>query len=564
MRLIYKGIFIMKHAHLVQKLAIFLLFFSTIIICVDEIKPPKLTVIIVVDQFGYHYIPKLYPHLQYGLKTLLDKGIVYENTYLPHGIPATGTGHTGFSTGTYAKDHGIVANAWIDQSGKKMACDDDTAERAAVFGPNGFYDYGKSAHKIMVNGISDQFALTSQPNKPHLAFGLSLKSRAAISTAGQLGKALWFDNATASFTSSKAYYDKIPQWVMDFSHKQREQLDNFTWQLMYPETSEAYNFHNTRNYTYANNSYSLINKPISITAKDTDGKKRDSFSTSPQANKLILDLALTCIDTQSTENPDTNMLVWACVSSLDKLGHTYGTESIETLDMIYHLDKQLQDFMEHITAKFDKRDVLFALTADHGSGQIVELMRERGLDGARRISLDELTESLNEHIKKNHGIDNCVLKIKQPHCYLDMKMFGTLDATLQEKILQDLKGVLLQQAGIKQVWTYDELHSSSFNPNQIEDYFKQQLFKGRSGQLIIQTYPYVIITHLPTGLSHKTPYEYNTHIPLILYQPGQIEGKKIYQKVWGLQLANTLAEILRIQKPSASTFDALPGIFSTP
>ena len=77
----------------------------------------------------------------------------------------------------------------------------------------------------------------------------------------------------------------------------------------------------------------------------------------------------------------------------------------------------------------------------------------------------------------------------------------------------------------------------------------------------MQTYPYVIITNFPTGLSHKTPYEYDTHIPLILYQAGQIEGKKIYQKVWGLQLANTLAQILRVQKPSASTFDALPGIF---
>ncbi len=550
---------VMKHINCMYAFAVFILFFG--IIPIDaEIKPPKLTVIIVVDQFGYHYIPKLYPHLQYGLKTLVDKGIVYENTYLPHGMPATGTGHTGFNTGTYAKDHGIIANGWITPSGEKVACDDDTAERAAVFSASGFYPYGKSARNIMVNGISDQFMLASQPNKPHLVFGLSYKSRAAICTAGQLGKAFWFDKESGLFTSSKAYYDKLPQWIIEFSQKQQPFVKNCAWQLMYPETSEAYNFYHIRNYTYANRPYSSINTLTCVT-NDTVDKKRDCFSTSPHANKFIFDLAFSCIDTQSTESPNSNMLVWVCVSSLDKLGHTYGTEALEAIDMIYHLDKQLQDFMEQIATKFDKKDVLFGLTADHGSGQIVELMHDRGLDSARRISASDLLRSLNQYLKKTHDVDNCVLKIKQPHCHLNMKVFDTLDRALQEKIMQSIKTFLLQQPGIKQAWTYDELYTLSFDPNQLEDYFKQQLFKGRSGQLIMQTYPYVIITDFPKGLSHKTPYEYDTHIPLILYQAGQIEGKKIYQKVWGLQLANTLAQILRVQKPSASTFDALPGIF---
>lgn len=546
----------MKH-----KLSIAMLFFGIFTIHAQEIIPPKLTVIMVIDQFGYHYISKLYPHLQYGLKTLLDKGIVYENTYLPHGMPATGTGHTGFNTGTYAKDHGIIANGWINPAGEKIACDDDTAERAAVFGPNGMYDYGKSARNIMVNGISDQFVLASQPNNPHLAFGVSYKSRAAICTAGQLGKAFWFDNKSGLCTSSKAYYDKLPQWLVEFSTKHRPYVTNCAWQLMYPETSEAYNFYNIRNYTYANRPFSSINTLTCVNPNDTIDKKRDCFSTSPHANKLIFDLAFSCIDTHATENPNNNMLIWVCASSLDKLGHTYGTDAIETLDMIYQLDKQIQDFMEQITAKFNKKDVLFALTADHGSGPIVEMMHDRGLDGARRIISSELKELLNQKIKASYNIDNCVLKIMQPHIHLNLPIFTALEPIMQKKIIKDLKRTLLQQSGIKQVWTYDELHNSSFNQNDLENYFKQQLFKGRSGQLIVQTYPYVIITNYPTGLNHKTPYEYDTHIPLVLYQPGQFEGKKIYQKVWGLQLANTLAQILRVQKPSASTFDALPGIF---
>ena len=214
----------MKHRNCMQKLVILILL-SGITSLNAKIEPPKLTVIIVVDQLGYHYIPKLYPHLQYGLKILLDKGIVYENTYLPHGMPATGTGHTGFNTGTYAKDHGIIGNGWTMPSGEKVACDDDTAERAAVFAPNGFYPYGKSARNMMVNGISDQFMLASEPKNPRLAFGLSYKSRAAICTAGQLGKAFWFDKESVLFTSSKAYYDKLPQWIIEFSQKQQASIN---------------------------------------------------------------------------------------------------------------------------------------------------------------------------------------------------------------------------------------------------------------------------------------------------------------------------------------------------
>jgi len=120
---------------------------------------------------------------------------------------------------------------------------------------------------------------------------------------------------------------------------------------------------------------------------------------------------------------------------------------------------------------------------------------------------------------------------------------------------------LHQQPGIKQVWTYDELHRTCFLAQEVEDYFKKQLFLGRSGSLIIQVYPYVYITPAAKGADHVSPYNYDTHIPLMLYQQGQFEQKRIIERVWILQLANTLAQILTIPKPSASTFDVLPKLF---
>ncbi len=118
----------------------------------------------------------------------------------------------------------------------------------------------------------------------------------------------------------------------------------------------------------------------------------------------------------------------------------------------------------------------------------------------------------------------------------------------------------MQQPGIKSVWTYDQLLNSNPLPTDHMYFFKRQLYPGRSGQIIIQTQPYVQLTDNSTGTSHCTPYEYDTHVPLMFYQRNVFEERVIEQKVWTLQLANTLAYLLGTNKPSASTMDVLPGI----
>jgi predicted AlkP superfamily pyrophosphatase or phosphodiesterase len=94
---------------------------------------PRLTVILVIDQLPYHIVEQLRPNLSGGLKYLLRHGINYSHAYMPHALPATATGHAALNTGTFAKDHGIVANAWYDAQGNKIAADDDFSENAYVF-----------------------------------------------------------------------------------------------------------------------------------------------------------------------------------------------------------------------------------------------------------------------------------------------------------------------------------------------------------------------------------------------------------------------------------------------
>ena len=82
-------------------------------------KIPQLTVIFVLDQFAYGYIPKLGKHFKHGLKELLTKGINYTQAYHAHGIPETTPGHHALSTGCMPKIHGAVLNQWVREDYKK-------------------------------------------------------------------------------------------------------------------------------------------------------------------------------------------------------------------------------------------------------------------------------------------------------------------------------------------------------------------------------------------------------------------------------------------------------------
>ncbi len=86
---------------------------------------------------------------------------------------------------------------------------------------------------------------------------------------------------------------------------------------------------------------------------------------------------------------------------------------------------------------------------------------------------------------------------------------------------------------------------------------------GEKGQLIIQTEPYCFLTEYSSGATHETPYNYDTHVPLIFYQSGSIERAQIYDRVTSLQCAPTIAHILGIPKPSACTAPLLPAIAPT-
>jgi len=51
------------------------------------------------------------------------------------------------------------------------------------------------------------------------------------------------------------------------------------------------------------------------------------------------------------------MLLWLSLSTLDLVGHFYGPDSMEAIDTLYHVDRQIKDLMKFIAKKIDKKIV---------------------------------------------------------------------------------------------------------------------------------------------------------------------------------------------------------------
>lgn len=518
---------------------------------------PRLTLAIVVDQLSYQKLMSLRPYLKGGLHDILQYGVVYHNAYQPHGMPATSVGHTALSTGTYAKSHGICGNGWYNDEGIKINCDEDTAENAAVFSPTGMHDYGKSAHNLLVDTITDQFMLAAPSHAQHTAYSISLKSRSAICTAGRLGKPLWFDDQTGWFTSSKAYFDKLPHWLIRFNKKKDLQnLKSITWHRAFENRDYPYRMFNKNV-----DEIGLFGKTIPI--DHTKKNPYHHFLQTPTANNLVFELARICVDEHLSKNPDDKMLLWICPSALDKAGHEFGQDSVQVTDLIYHLDKEIFRFYNYVTKHIRKKDVLVVVTADHGSGYEPEKMAAKGMTLAHRVISSTIKHGLNEAAYKQSGYTNLITGIKAPNIFFNMKKLDNLSSEKRKKTLEACKQYLLEQPGIKHAWTYDELQTTLFDNDALALYYKHQAYPGRFGQIIAQPAPYSFITPHTTGTSHKSPYDYDTHIPLIIYQPGSHEGRNYYEKVLSVQCAPTLAYLLNIPRPSASTAPTLPGITPT-
>ena len=110
-------------------------------------------------------------------------------------------------------------------------------------------------------------------------------------------------------------------------------------------------------------------------------KYHEALANSPFGNDLLLEFAKACVDAEALGTRDVPDLLVVSFSSNDLIGHTWGPDSQEVMDVTLRSDAIMADLLAHLDRRVGKDHYLLAVTADHGVCPMPEASRAKGIAG---------------------------------------------------------------------------------------------------------------------------------------------------------------------------------------
>jgi hypothetical protein len=511
----------------------------------SQTQKPKLIVGLVVDQMRWDYLYR-YSNLygSGGFKRLLKEGFTAENTLIPYIPTVTGAGHTSIYTGSVPAVNGIVANDWVDrETGIVMYCAKDTT--VLPVGSNSLTEGQMSPRNMLTNTIGDELRLAT--NFRSKVIGISLKDRGGILPAGHSANAAyWFDNKTGQWITSTYYTDKLPHWVNKYNdRKMPDSLMKNNWNLLYDKSKYIQSTEDDKAYEKlleSDKSRTFPHQYQSVIGSDD----YNSFRASPFGNIYTLDFAKAIINNEKMGMGTVTDMLCISMSSTDYIGHRFGPNSLEAEDTYLRLDKDIAAFLSFLDNKLGKNNYLVFLSADHGSPQIGEFLREKKYHTAGVLNSNTLIKNINILCKEKFGVDSVAKKIYDYELYLNHRVIdaaGINEKTIKKIIVDYLKT-------IPEVWNafdMDDLSQITL-PAVIKERLGNSYYFRRSGDVQYFYKPqYTDFTD--QGLEHGTWYPYDAHIPCVFFGWGVKPGKT-NRETYITDIAPTIAAMLQIQMPN--------------
>jgi predicted AlkP superfamily pyrophosphatase or phosphodiesterase len=522
---------------------------------------PRLVVGIVVDQMRYDYLYRYAADYgEGGFKRFLREGVSCENTHYDYVPTYTAPGHACVYTGTHPALNGIIANEWFDpQLGKHRYVTADARYRTV--GATG--KVGQHSPAVLLSTtITDELRMAH--NFRSKVVGVCLKDRGSILPAGHIPNGCyWFDDASGNFITSTYYPDSLglPAWVQQFNAQKRpETYATRVWDKLPGVTySESFTdwggrFDQGKYTTTFLGSIGLPHDLAPLRKKAGLGVLRFT----PFGNSLTLDFALDAIEQMqlgTDEDPDFLCLSF---SATDYCAHQFGVHAIETEDIYLRLDADLARLFDYLDKKVGRDNVVLFLTADHGGGETPAHQQALNIP-AGVYAESKLDSTLNALINRTllpggAKTRDFIHEVSNQQVWFDRAVLDSVKVPL-DAVIRLTTNYLRKQTGVYAAFSQQELMQLP------DDYpYVSLLRKGihprRSGDVLFQLDPGWHpddVAFGAGGATHGSPYAYDTHVPLLWYGNGIRAGARTYRATTVSDIAPTLAALLRINEPNAST-----------
>jgi predicted AlkP superfamily pyrophosphatase or phosphodiesterase len=488
----------------------------------------RLVLLIAVDQFRYDYLTRFRADYTEGLKQLLTEGAVFTDANLEHYPTVTAIGHATMLSGATPSVSGIIGNDWFDrESGATVTSVSDRAVKPLGLSE----DIAASPHRLLVSTLGDQLKLASPAPKGSAdaprVFGVSLKDRSAILAVGRgANAAYWWDTATGDFVTSTYYVEALPPWVQAFNEGKRVN-------------------------TYANASWTTLSTPAETFRQlpaSPGTPLNNAIYGSPYGNELLLEFALELMSREQLGTRRATDLLSVSFSSNDSVGHLYGPDSPQVRDIAIRTDRAIGRLLTQVAKTVGLQHTLVAFTTDHGVAPVPESLRERGLPGGR-MTTRELFEPIQQALIARFGEGKWLMATAGSSPYLNYELIDTLQLDAAE-VRRVAAAAATKVPHVARVYTRDDLQRGNVPNDRIGSRVLRGFNAQRSGDLEIILEPFWM--RQAQGTTHGTPYNYDAHIPLILFGP-PIRPGEYSDHVALNDLAPTLATLLRVEIPAGSS-----------
>src|SRR5262249_52195997 len=260
---------------------------------------------------------------------------------------------------------------------------------------------------------------------------------------------------------------------------------------------------------------------------------------------------------------DTPDLLSISFSCNDPIGHCWGPDSQEVLDVTLRSDRIVKELLATLDAKVGKGRYTLVLTADHGVCPLPEIARKQGKESDRILpsALAREAESfLDETYGNGNGKARWVEYLVHPWIYLNLRTLRE-HGLKQSDVEETLAGWLKKQTGMQTAYTRTQLLQGVAADDAIGQAVRRSFHPDRSGDVTMVVKPFYQVTTFLTGTGHGTPHPYDTHVPLLVFGPDVQSGVR-KERVVPQTATAILAHAIGIKPPQAAEYAVPEGLFA--
>jgi len=544
-------------------------------------KRPKLAILLIFDQMRGDFLDRwrdLYG--KDGLRRLTDEGAWFNNCHYPFAMTMTGPGHATCATGCSPDVHGIAANEWYDRdAGREQYC--VSAVRYTQVPPalsGGSSEKGKlpsgklrgiSPETLLAPTLGD--ALKQASNGKGKVVALSLKDRGAVLPAGKKPDAVYWVDSQGRLVTSTYYRDRVHPWVEEINQSTLALTWlNSRWDKLRPDLDyEKYSGPDD-----AQGEGKGYFQGVTFPHLFDGGPKKllsayyAALANSPQGNEYLLEVTKRAIVAEKLGQRDEPDLLSVSFSSNDLVGHCWGPDSQEVLDITLRSDLIVRDLLVFLDKTVGKDNYVIALSADHGICPLPEVARAAGKKAAR-VSPQKFFTALEEHLNAHFPSPIPPADEQRPTkgwieaavsnmIYLNRKRAADRKVSVTQ-VADEVVRWLRKQPEVMEAFTYEQLRQA-----EVKSPLGQRVLRSfhpeRSGEVTVVLQPYHFFSSQWSGTTHGSPHDYDTHVPLVIYGP-QVRPGLRKQRVSPEAAAVILAEALGIPGPAKAAVGVPAGLW---